>query len=67
MLPIFPDKLRLDSVIAVVDAEQAFAYPDYPDIQELKLRQIDSSDLVILNKVDLVSEEQLTGSARLDR
>ena len=58
MLPIFSDKVRLDSVIAVVDAEQAFAYPGYPDIQELKLRQINFADLVVLNKVDLVSEDE---------
>ena len=53
------DRLRLDSIISIVDADQAFAYPDYPAVQELKLRQVGFSDMVILNKTDLVDEEQL--------
>jgi G3E family GTPase len=52
------DQVRLDSIIAVVDAEQVFANPEYPALQELKLRQIGFSDMVILNKVDLVHEQQ---------
>ena len=55
----FRDRIRLDSIISVVDAEQVFAYPDYPGLVELKLRQIGFSDMVILNKVDLVSQEEL--------
>ena len=55
----FRDRIRLDSIISVVDAEQVFAYPDYPGVVELKLRQIGFSDMVILNKVDLVSREDL--------
>jgi G3E family GTPase len=57
--PQFRDRIRLDSIISVVDAEQVFAYPDYPGVVELKLRQIGFSDMVILNKVDLVSQEEL--------
>jgi G3E family GTPase len=57
--PQFRDRIRLDSIISVVDAEQAFAYPEYPGVQELKLRQIGYSDMVILNKIDLVDEVQL--------
>ena len=57
--PQFHDRIRLDSIISVVDAEQVFAYPDYPGLVELKLRQIGFSDMVILNKVDLVSQEEL--------
>lgn len=57
--PQFRDRIRLDSIISVVDAEQVFAYPDYPGVGELKLRQIGFSDMVILNKVDLVSPEEL--------
>jgi len=53
------DQVRLDSIIAVVDAEQIFANPEYPALQELKLRQIGFSDMVILNKVDLVDQGQL--------
>jgi G3E family GTPase len=57
--PNFRDRIRLDSIISIVDAEQIFAYPDYPAVQELKLRQIGFSDMVILNKIDLVDESQL--------
>lgn len=57
--PVFRDRIRLDSIISIVDSEQIFAYPEYPGLQELKLRQIGFSDMVILNKVDLVDEEQL--------
>jgi len=56
--PNFRDRIRLDSIISIVDAEQAFAYPEYPGVQELKLRQIGYSDMVILNKVDLVDDIQ---------
>jgi len=57
--PQFRDRLRLDSIISIVDAEQAFAYPEYPQLQELKMRQIGFSDMVVLNKVDLVEDVQL--------
>ncbi len=57
--PNFRDRVRLDSIISIVDAEQAFAHPEYPGVAELKLRQIGFSDMVILNKIDLVSEEEL--------
>ncbi|MCP4358443.1 MAG: GTP-binding protein [Chloroflexi bacterium] len=57
--PQFRDRIRLDSIISIVDAEQVFAYPEYPQLQELKMRQIAFSDMVILNKVDLVDEAQL--------
>ena len=40
-------------------AKQVFAYPECPGPVELKLRQIGFSDMVILNKVDLVSQEAL--------
>jgi G3E family GTPase len=58
-IPKFRDRIRLDSIISIVDAEQAFAYPDYPYVEVLKLRQIGFSDMVVLNKIDLVDEEQL--------
>jgi len=53
------DQVHLDSIISVVDAEQVFDNPEYPDLQELKLRQIGFSDMVILNKVDLVDDAQI--------
>jgi G3E family GTPase len=57
--PNFRDRIRLDSIISIVDAEQVFDHPEYPGLQELKLRQIGFSDLVILNKVDLVDDTRL--------
>ena len=47
----FQDFIRLDSIMCLVDAEQLFAAPEQ---MELKLRQIAFSDMVLLNKVDLV-------------
>ena len=58
-IPTFRDRIRLDSIISIVDADQVFAYPEYPYVAFLKLRQIGFSDMVVLNKVDLVDEVQL--------
>jgi G3E family GTPase len=53
------DRIRLDSVICVVDADQVFAHPEYPPLMELKLRQVGFADMLILNKVDLAGSEQV--------
>jgi len=58
-LPAFRESIRLDSVISVVDAEQLFAHSSQEQILRLKLRQIAFSDLVILNKMDLVEEAEV--------
>ena len=50
------DRIRLDSIMCVVDAEQVFAAPE---MMELKLRQIAFADMLILNKVDLVTREEI--------
>ena len=50
----FQNLIRLDSIMCLVDAEQIFAAPEQ---MELKLRQIAFSDMVILNKVDLVDRQ----------
>lgn len=55
----FEDTIRLDGIISVVDLEQIFAHPEYPELQDLKLRQIGNSDMVVLNKVDLVDDAQV--------
>src|SRR5277367_4722042 len=53
------DRIRLDSVICVVDADQVFAHPEYPPLMELKLRQVGFADMLILNKVSLAGPEQV--------
>ncbi|MGD0231876.1 MAG: GTP-binding protein [Syntrophorhabdales bacterium] len=57
--PNLRDRIRLDSVICVVDADQVFAHPEYPPLMELKLRQVGFSDMLILNKVGLAGSEQV--------
>ena len=52
----FRDQIRLDSITCVVDAEQVFSAPE---TTELKIHQIAFSDMVILNKVDLVDRTQI--------
>ncbi len=58
--PNLRDRIRLDSVICVVDAEQVFAHPEYPPLMELKLRQVGFADMLILNKVGLAGPQQVT-------
>ena len=50
------ERIRLDSIMCVVDAEQLFAAPE---MMELKLRQVAFADLLILNKVDLVTPKEI--------
>jgi len=56
MVPDFHERIRLDSITCVVDAEQFFAVPE---LMELKLWQIGCADLLILNKVDLAGHEEV--------
>ena len=53
------DRIRLDSVICVVDADQVFAHPEYPPLMQLKLHQVGFADMLILNKVDLAGPNQV--------
>ena len=50
------ERIRLDSIMCVVDAEQIFAAPE---LMELKLRQVAFADMLILTKVDLVTPEEI--------
>lgn len=50
-------KVRIDSIIAVVDAEQFSKLGEKP--QRLLREQVRVSDIVILNKIDLVDKETL--------
>ena len=54
--PSLIDRVRLDSIICVIDAEQVFAAPEQ---MELKIWQVAMADMVILNKTDLVGREQI--------
>ena len=63
----YRDRIRLDSVTCVVDAEQVLTQDD-PELVKLKLQQIGFADLVILNKVDLAGVEGATAVKRwIDR
>jgi len=53
------DRIRLDSVICVVDADQVFAHPEYPPLMDLKVRQVGFADMLILNKVELAGPAQV--------
>ncbi|MEW6110504.1 MAG: GTP-binding protein [Thermodesulfobacteriota bacterium] len=55
--PSLRDRLRTDSVICVVDAEQVFAAEE---TMQLKLFQMACADMILLNKLDLVSKDQLS-------
>ena len=57
--PNLRDRIRLDSIICVIDADQVFAHPEYPPLIELKLHQVGFADMLILNKVDLAGPEQV--------
>lgn len=54
--PGLRDRIRLDSILCVVDAEQVFASPE---TMELKIFQMACADMIILNKVDLVDRDHI--------
>jgi G3E family GTPase len=54
--PELRERIRLDSITCVVDADQVFAYPA---VEQLKLRQIAFADMMILNKADLAGEDRV--------
>ena len=57
--PNLRDRIRLDGVTCVMDADQVFAHPEYPPLMDLKLRQVGFADMLILNKVDLAGPERV--------
>jgi G3E family GTPase len=57
--PDLRDRIRLDSVTCVIDADQVFAHPEHPALMDLKLRQVGFADMLILNKVGLAGPEQV--------
>ncbi|MGH3506427.1 MAG: CobW family GTP-binding protein [Nocardioidaceae bacterium] len=50
------ERVRLDSITCVVDAEQILAVPE---LMETKIWQIAFADMIVLNKVDLVERETI--------
>lgn len=57
-LPGLRSRIRLDGIITIVDAERV---RDQPDYAELINDQIGAAHIVLLNKIDLVSEQTRTG------
>ena len=57
--PKYRDRIRVDSITCVVDAEQVYDPADAEAVTLLKLKQIGFADLLILNKTDLVDEAHL--------
>ena len=53
------EDVRLDSIAAVIDAETLLSLGDDPKVADLIYEQIGLSDLVIVNKADLVDEQEL--------
>lgn len=57
MLPALRPYVKVDSIVTVVDAEQIRDLQD--DQAMLAVDQVGAADIVVLNKVDLVSSDQL--------
>ena len=53
--------LELDSVVTVVDAETIRVRSNDPYVGDTVIRQLRAADLIVVNKADLVSAEQLAG------
>ena len=57
--PGYRDRIRLDGIVAVVDAEQLPAQAADPATRDLVFGQIGFSDLVVLNKIDLADRQRV--------
>jgi G3E family GTPase len=57
--PGLRDRIRIDSITCVVDAEQVLADSKYHELVRLKLLQIGCADMVVLNKVDLAGPDKV--------
>ncbi len=57
--PGYRSRIRLDGIVAVVDAEQLPDQAEDPTTRDLVFGQIGFSDMVVLNKIDLADEPRL--------
>ena len=57
--PALAERMRVDGIVCVLDAEQVFAHPEYPALLDLKLRQVGFADMLVINKTDLAGTEQM--------
>ena len=55
----YKDLIKIDSITCIIDAEGVFRDGDNPELNMLKIRQIGFADMVILNKVDIVSKDHV--------
>jgi len=56
---VFRSPVRLDGIVAVIDAEQLPAQAEDPTTRDLVFGQIGYSDLVLLNKIDLAERAEV--------
>jgi len=56
---LFRSPVRLDGIVAVIDAEQLPAQAEDPTTRDLVFGQIGYSDLVLLNKIDLAERSRI--------
>jgi G3E family GTPase len=56
---VFRSPIRLDGIVAVIDAEQLPAQAEDPTTRDLVFGQIGYSDIVLLNKIDLANRAQV--------
>jgi len=56
---VFQSPIRLDGIVAVIDAEQLPAQAEDPTTRDLVFGQIGYSDIVLLNKIDLAHRAQI--------
>jgi len=56
---VFRSPVRLDGIVAVIDAEQLPALAEDPTTRDLVFGQIGYSDIVLLNKIDLADRAQV--------
>jgi G3E family GTPase len=56
---VFRSPVRLDGIVAVIDAERLPAQAEDPTTRDLVFGQIGYSDIVLLNKIDLAQRAQV--------